>query len=1044
MTIRPGTEDDIQRAIEQFDTELRGTTEWTDWETNGNYKYALLENDERYPLKKIISLATGTPLNEFSGGEESIRFAEQFDLSIAPLSLPTESKVRAALHDLLVSRFPEPVMPQDAYDVLAKHFKLSAALRNLRMQNSDEGHWENRVRQARRKLVAADVIDNASHGVWALADHPRRYWVEKSLVKGRPDREEGPNALGKALWSPIRDRSEGDIYRAMRLIEPGDVILHLIDNERIAGVSLAASRTKTDFAGVAGTDWADRQCYRIELRDYKELVPPIHRSQFLENPDHAEDLREILQNNRNLFYNEQLDLNQGAYLTEAPTELIDLFNHIYREETGEGLPHLSSWELGFDMQHMRAAILLFKWIYGDAGFASDRYQSEERAYKVELGEAWRTKITPSQLNEAISGGNSIAFAEELGQLLTQSNLVPWRYAGAVKAFQDEDEARALLVALRDLLFDETSGADIDRFNQAMLPRYQAKLNPNAIKAASYSIPSLALWLTYPDRHFFVRLEWLSRAMKMLVGTTPEQPETMTSAYYQSVLEFAGVLRKQLAALNPVDMIDVQGFGWGIFSHYKIWFGGKTYEKRRDVFPEFVSRQVYAIGFARREEIANAFKDVPALDKDARDTRRAELERLCQDSKDGERNALLSFFDLLAAPNSILLAKSTWYDNATKQSLLKVWGLCRTGKHVSFDEDLGHQVSVEWLSTPDHVVQIGEHYPSVVTTLSELPLEQALEIIGRPPPEEPAIEPAETAEDKSVAEEGRDGAQLEVQTAYSLADFVKDTGFDQATIAGWRRRLERKKHIVLQGPPGTGKTFVAERLARLLVSETTGAWDVLQFHPSYAYEDFMQGIRPQVISGALTYQIEPGRFLQFCRKAEERVDGAPCVLIIDELNRANISRVFGELMYLLEYRDMRVPLSIGGEEFQIPKNVFIIGTMNTADRSIALVDHALRRRFSFIHLGPAYDVLQRRLMRDGLPDSSLVSILKAINSKIKDRNYEIGISFFMKDGENLRTALPEIWQGEIEPYLEEFFYDQPETVEPFRWQKLASSSLGDWS
>ena len=918
MTIGAGTKDDVQRAMQQFDTELRDTPEWADWENKNNYKYAILENGHRYPLKKIISLATGTPLDGFSGGEESIRFAKQLGLSIEPLRLPTESCVRAALHDLLVARYPEPVNPQDAYDVLAEQFQLSAALRTMRMENSNEGHWENRVRQARRKLVAADVIDNSSHGVWALAKHGRRYWVEKSLVKDRPDREQGSNALGKALWSPTRDRSEGDIYRAMRLIEPGDVIFHLIDNDRIAGVSIAADRAKLDFLGLPGTDWADRQCYRIALRDYTKLTPPIHRSQFLGNPDYAEELKDILENNKNLFYNEQLDLNQGAYITEAPTELVDLLNHVYAEATDQELPHLSKWELGFDAQHMRAAILLFKWIYGDAGFASDLYRNEERDYKVELSDRWRTKVARPQLDEAISGENAVAFAEELGQLLTQSNLVPWRYAGAVKAFQDENDARAFLVALRELLFDQDSGANIDRFNQALLSRYQATLNESAIKAASYCIPSLALWLTYPDRHFFVRLEWLSRAMKMLVGTTPEQPDLMTSAYYLSVLQFAEALREQLASLNPADMIDVQGFGWGVFSHYKIWFGGKTYGGNRDIFPELVSRQVYAIGYARREEIAKLFKDVPALNKEERVARRAELETLCQDSKPGERKALLSFFDLLAAPNSILLAKSTWYDNATKQSLLKVWGLCRTGKHVSFDEDLGHQISVEWLSTPGHTVQIGEHFPSVVRALAELSLEQALEIIGRPPPEKQMVEPVVTEEGKATDDVAEEPVIFDVQPSYTVADFEGETGFAAATIEAWQRRLLRKMHVVLQGPPGTGKTYVAERLARLLVSGTTGVWDVLQFHPSYAYEDFIQGIRPEVISGGLTYQIQPGRFLQFCRKAEERVDGAPCVLIIDELNRANISRVFGELMYLLEYRDKRVPLSMGGEELSDPE------------------------------------------------------------------------------------------------------------------------------
>ena len=254
------------------------------------------------------------------------------------------------------------------------------------MENTDEGHWENRVRQARRKLVAAGVIDDASHGVWTLAKHGRRYWVE-TIVKGRIDREQGPNALGQALWSPTRDRSEGDIYRPMRLIEPGDVILHLIDNDRISGISIAADRAKLGFVGLPGTDWADRQCYRIELRDYAELSPPLHRNQFLDNREVGDELKEILQTNRNLFYNDKLDLNQGAYITEAPAELVDLLDNLYNKSTGHHLPHLSAEQSGIDDPHMRAATSLFKWIYGESGFASERYLTEERGYKDQLSES---------------------------------------------------------------------------------------------------------------------------------------------------------------------------------------------------------------------------------------------------------------------------------------------------------------------------------------------------------------------------------------------------------------------------------------------------------------------------------------------------------------------------------------------------------------------------------------------------------------------------------------------------------------------------------
>jgi 5-methylcytosine-specific restriction enzyme B len=150
------------------------------------------------------------------------------------------------------------------------------------------------------------------------------------------------------------------------------------------------------------------------------------------------------------------------------------------------------------------------------------------------------------------------------------------------------------------------------------------------------------------------------------------------------------------------------------------------------------------------------------------------------------------------------------------------------------------------------------------------------------------------------------------------------------------------------------------------------------------------------------------------------------------------------MYLLEYRDKAIPLAGENRPFRIPINVHLIGTMNTADRSIALVDHALRRRLSFIYLGPDYAVLRSQLERAGLPAGSLVATLQTMNASIEDRNYQVGISFFLKDGENLRQTLQDIWEGEIEPYLEEFFYDQPGKVDPFRWKTLVAGPLADWN
>lgn len=272
--------------------------------------------------------------------------------------------------------------------------------------------------------------------------------------------------------------------------------------------------------------------------------------------------------------------------------------------------------------------------------------------------------------------------------------------------------------------------------------------------------------------------------------------------------------------------------------------------------------------------------------------------------------------------------------------------------------------------------------------------------------------------------------------YSLEQWADETGFDTVELGRWVQAIRRKGQVILYGPPGTGKTYMALRFARHLLSEGDGIREVVQFHPSYSYEDFVQGIRPRrTPGGELTYEMEPGRFLQFCQRA--RRSQGTCVLIVDEINRANLSRVLGELMYLLEYRDdeeREIPLA-GGGAFRVPKNVQVIGTMNTADRSIALVDHALRRRFAFLELRPNFDVLRRfhESHGTGFPVEPLIEVLQRVNQAIHNAHYELGISFFLR--KDLAREIEDVWRMEIEPYLEEYFFDQEGKVGEHRWAKV---------
>jgi 5-methylcytosine-specific restriction protein B len=252
-----------------------------------------------------------------------------------------------------------------------------------------------------------------------------------------------------------------------------------------------------------------------------------------------------------------------------------------------------------------------------------------------------------------------------------------------------------------------------------------------------------------------------------------------------------------------------------------------------------------------------------------------------------------------------------------------------------------------------------------------------------------------------------------------------------------RAVKRKGQAILYGPPGTGKTFVAEHLARHLLAGGHGVRELVQFHPAYAYEDFILGIRPETTDhGQLTYEPREGRFLTFCKDAAERDDTS--VLIIDEINRANLAQVFGELMYLLEYRDREVELA-GGRRLRVPPNVVILGTMNTADRSIALMDYALRRRFAFLRLDPNYELLTEFLEGTGFPPDGLVNLLREVNDTIGDPNYHLGVSFFLLS--DLQDHIEDVWRMEVEPYLEEFFFDQPDRTAPFAWERVRPRLLG---
>jgi 5-methylcytosine-specific restriction enzyme B len=289
----------------------------------------------------------------------------------------------------------------------------------------------------------------------------------------------------------------------------------------------------------------------------------------------------------------------------------------------------------------------------------------------------------------------------------------------------------------------------------------------------------------------------------------------------------------------------------------------------------------------------------------------------------------------------------------------------------------------------------------------------------------------------VDEEDADAWEL---IPYTRSNFRQATYLPEQIVDDLQALMEQKKQLVFYGPPGTGKTHVARHLAQLLIGLQElppEQVEIVQFHPAYGYEDFVEGIRPHSKpTGAgnyiVDYPLQAGVFKRFCRQAQRQPD-KPFVFIIDEINRGNIPRIFGELMLLLEYRNLDVTLPYSGERFRIPRNVYLIGTMNTADRSIALVDFALRRRFHFVHFPADPDLFERWLAANPLPIPYLGSLYRRLSKEaIDDPNFAIGPSHFM-DRSLTETQLERIWRRSIIPYLEEYYYDRPAKAQHWAWQ-----------
>lgn len=268
--------------------------------------------------------------------------------------------------------------------------------------------------------------------------------------------------------------------------------------------------------------------------------------------------------------------------------------------------------------------------------------------------------------------------------------------------------------------------------------------------------------------------------------------------------------------------------------------------------------------------------------------------------------------------------------------------------------------------------------------------------------------------------------------YDADMFLEEVYMDKNKYDTLVALVEKKKNVILQGAPGVGKTFAAKRLAYSIMGvKDPSRVMMVQFHQSYSYEDFIMGFRPTQEGG---FELKHGAFYDFCKSAEVDSEDTPYFFIIDEINRGNLSKIFGELFMLIESdkRGIELKLLYADEKFSVPKNVYIIGMMNTADRSLAMMDYALRRRFAFFDIDPGFNTKGFRQYQEGLQSekfNKLIERVELLNADIASddslgEGFCIGHSYFCELKETSDQTLSGIVEFELVPLLKEYWFDEP--------------------